>query len=129
MTFFINGAFAPTPEDAAQLAARGVAMETVTVAEVAGKADVRLADGRTVNLAGLFLAPRTAPASPLAEQLGCALEEGPTGPFVAIDAMKGTSVPGVFACGDVARPAGSVSLAVGDGALAGAAAHQSLIFG
>jgi thioredoxin reductase len=36
-------------------------------------------------------------------------------------------VPGVFCCGDLARPAGNVALAVADGALAGIAAHRSLI--
>jgi thioredoxin reductase len=38
-------------------------------------------------------------------------------------------VPGVFACGDAARAAGNVALAVGDGAMAGAAAHRKLMFG
>lgn len=42
--------------------------------------------------------------------------------------MKATSVPGVFACGDLARPVGTVALAVADGALAGTAAHASLVF-
>jgi len=37
-------------------------------------------------------------------------------------------VPGVFACGDVARAMASLSLAIGDGALAGAAVHRSLVF-
>jgi thioredoxin reductase len=64
----------------------------------------------------------------LAEQLGCAFEQGPLGPFLQTDAVKETTVPGVFACGDAARAAGSVALAVGEGALAGTAAHQSLIF-
>jgi len=34
----------------------------------------------------------------------------------------------VFACGDAARAAGSVALSVGDGAMAGAATHRSLMF-
>ena len=42
--------------------------------------------------------------------------------------MKATSVPGVFACGDLARAMGNVALAVGDGALAGTAVHASLVF-
>ena len=39
-----------------------------------------------------------------------------------------TSVPGVFACGDVARVPHSVSLAVGSGAMAGAQVHRSLLW-
>ena len=43
--------------------------------------------------------------------------------------MKATTIPGVFACGDAARAFGNVAFAVGDGAQAGAATHQSLMFG
>jgi thioredoxin reductase len=67
-------------------------------------------------------------ASPLAAQLGCAFESGPTGDFISVDAMCQTSVPGVFACGDAAVAAGNVAAAVGDGARTGVAAHHSLIF-
>jgi thioredoxin reductase len=128
-TFFTNDAFAPDEEQLAQLAARGVTVERTPVAAVTGHADLRLADGRIIALAGLFTATSTRPASPLAEELGCALEQGPLGPYVRTDPMKETSVSGVFACGDLARGAGSVSLAVGDGALAGSAVHRSLVFG
>jgi len=62
------------------------------------------------------------------EKLGCEFEEGPLGPFIQTNMMKQTSVPGVFACGDAARAMGSVALAVGDGAMAGSGAHQSLMF-
>lgn len=126
-TFLLNGAFEPDEEQRAQLAARGVAIETTPVARLSGEADVELADGRRLTFAGIFTAPRTEPSTDLAQQLGCAFEEGPAGPFLRTTIMKETTVPGVFACGDVARAAGSVSWAVGDGALAGAAAHQSLI--
>jgi thioredoxin reductase len=68
-------------------------------------------------------------ASPLAEQLGCEFDESPAGPFIRRDAMAATTVPGVFACGDAARPFGNVAMAVGDGALTGAATHRSLIPG
>jgi pyruvate/2-oxoglutarate dehydrogenase complex dihydrolipoamide dehydrogenase (E3) component len=72
--------------------------------------------------------PRTRPALALSESLGCALDEGPLGPFFRTDETKETTVRGVFACGDVARGMGSVAFAVGDGARAGMAAHQSLLF-
>ena len=87
-----------------------------------------LKDGRRLSMNGLFTQPRTQPASPLAQQLGCAMEDGPMGPFVKVNAFQETTVPNVFACGDVARAAGSVALAVGDGVLAGFGAHRSTMF-
>ncbi|RCS24495.1 NAD(P)/FAD-dependent oxidoreductase [Phyllobacterium salinisoli] len=128
-SFFINDTFTPDDEQLAQLSARGVTVVSEPVAEITGHADIRLASGRVISLAGLFTAPATRPTSPLAEQLGCALEEGPLGPFITTNAMKETTIPRIFACGDAARAAGSVSLAVGDGAMAGAATHRSLMFG
>ncbi|CAH1668917.1 MULTISPECIES: NAD(P)/FAD-dependent oxidoreductase [unclassified Chelatococcus] len=128
-TLLTNGAFEPTSEQLMELDSRSVTVERTPVARITGGADVELADGRVLSLAGLFTASRTRPSSSLADDLGCALDEGPLGPFLRTDAMKATSIPGVFACGDAARGAGSVSLAVGDGALAGAAVHRSLILG
>ena len=127
VTLLLNGAFEPQPDQLAALARRGVAVERTPVARIEGRADVVLRDGRRLRLAGLFVATRTHIASPLAGQLGCVLETGPLGPYVATDAQKASSVPGVFCCGDMARPAGNVALAVADGALAGIAAHRSLI--
>ncbi|HET9624412.1 MAG TPA: NAD(P)/FAD-dependent oxidoreductase [Kofleriaceae bacterium] len=111
---------------------RGATLEATPVAAIEGddltRPIVRLADGRGVALAGLFVVPRLR-LPPLARALGLALEPGPLGDYVKTDAMtKETSLPGVFACGDVATPAGNVAGAVGDGARAGAFAHQSLIF-
>ncbi|MNT89375.1 hypothetical protein D3C72_2300890 [compost metagenome] len=68
-------------------------------------------------------------ASPVAAQLGCEFEDGPLGCTIKTDFMKATTVPGVYACGDAARQGGSLPLVVGDGTMAGAATHQSLIFG
>ncbi len=68
-------------------------------------------------------------ASPIAQQLGLDMEQGPVGAVIRTDPMKETSMPGVFACGDAARLMASVALAVGDGNLAGAGLHRSLMFG
>src|SRR5690606_29342325 len=127
-TIFLNGAFEPDGEQSGQLRARGVSVERTPILRIKGDADVELADGRTIALAGLFTASRTQPASSIGADLGCDMEEGPLGTFLQTGPTKETNVPGVFACGDAARAAGSVSLAVGDGAMAGGAAHQSLIF-
>ena len=127
-TFFTNGIFVPDRDQDALLSARGVRVEKDRIAEITGHADVVLADGRSIALAGLFTQPKLRITSDWIGKLGCSVEEGPMGSSIVTDAMKQTTVRGVFACGDVARPAGSVALAVGDGAMAGAAAHRSILF-
>ena len=128
-TLLLNDRFEPDGEQLAQLERRDVRIEPGAVTEISGKADVTLEYGKRMGFSGLFVMPRTEPSSPIATALGCEMEEGPMGPFVKTSPTKATSVEGVFACGDAARAAGSVALAVGDGAMAGAAAHQSLMFG
>lgn len=129
-TFFLNDSFAPDDGQSAQLAARGTAIEPTPIARFDGdRAGVLLTDGRRIALDGMFTATRIKPSSPIAEQLGCEMEEGPTGPFIKADAMGATSVPGIFACGDATRPFGSVPQAVGAGNLTGAMTHRSLMFG
>jgi len=129
VTFFLNGAFEPDAAQLAQLEARGVKLVRTPVARIDGVADVVMADGSRHAMAGLFVATRTRLASALAGELGCALDEGAMGPFVRTDEQKASSVPGVFCCGDAGRMAGSVAFAVADGAMAGVAAHRSLMFG
>ncbi|MBE7369007.1 NAD(P)/FAD-dependent oxidoreductase [Ramlibacter pallidus] len=129
VTFLLNGAAPPDLEQAQDLRARGVAVEAAPIEAVDGNADVLLRDGRRLSFDGLFTATRTRPASPLAQRLGCEMEDGPAGQHVRTNAMKETSVPGVFACGDVARAFGNVAMAVGDGAFAGTSIHRSLVFG
>ncbi|TBU82115.1 thioredoxin reductase [Pseudomonas daroniae] len=128
-TLFTNDAFTPDAEQLEQLARRGVVVEPDLVQSISGeRVDINLADGRCVALDGLFVLPRTRQGNTLAEQLGCTLADGPMGRYLQTSETQETSVPGVFACGDTALAAGSVALAVGTGARAGAGAHQSLIF-
>lgn len=128
-TLLLNGVFEPDADQLASLATRGVTVIDEPVLSVGGEqADVTLASGRVIKLAGLFTQPRTRMSSPLAAQLGCEFEAGLTGEFIKVDAMRETSVRGVFACGDASIAAGNVAIAVGEGARSGAAAHQSLIF-
>ena len=126
-TLFTNGVFTPDAEQQAQLDRRGVCMENTMVTRISGeRADLELVDGRVVALDGVFTMSRTR-ISPLAEQLGCELADGPTGAYVHTNETRQTSVAGVFACGDTSLAAGSVALAVGEGVRAGVGAHFSLI--
>lgn len=130
-TLFTQGRFEPDAEQLAHLNARGVTIERQPVVELLGDAPaldaVRLADGRVVSISALFVAPSTRMASPLAEQLGCVFNEGPLGPMIRTDDWKATSIPGLYAAGDAARPMHNATLASADGVMAGVGAHQSLI--
>ncbi|WP_068118360.1 NAD(P)/FAD-dependent oxidoreductase [Tropicimonas marinistellae] len=85
-------------------------------------------NGTSSVFAGVFAAPRVTLADTPAEMLGCAMADGPLGPFVLVGPMGQTSVQGVFAAGDCASPAHSVTPALGAGAMAGVGCHQSLLF-
>ena len=130
VTLFTSGVVAPDDTQRAALEARGVRVETEPVTAVLGDAPqlhgVRLGDGRVVALDALFTASRTRQASPLAEQLGCAFDDGPFGPVIRTGERKETTVPGVFAAGDAARPTHNATWASSDGVTAGIGAHQSL---
>ncbi|WP_172298639.1 NAD(P)/FAD-dependent oxidoreductase [Pseudoruegeria sp. HB172150] len=128
VTLLTNDVFTPDADQRRTFEARGITVEPTPIAALEGSADVRLADGRTLSFAGLFTATRTQPSSGIAETLGCAMDEAPMGTQVRVDEMKQTSLPGVFACGDLSSGMHSVSLAIGAGALAGVMAHRSLVF-
>jgi thioredoxin reductase len=131
-TFYLNGADLGE-EDAAMLARRGVTIEAERVARLVGEgtslSEVELVSGRRRTIAALYLAPESSFSSPLAEQLGLEVEDGPMGPVIRTDGDRMTSVPGVYAAGDIARMSHSVSWAVADGVTAGVSAHRSLVFG
>jgi thioredoxin reductase len=127
-TLLINDSFVPDEAQLSALAGRGVSAEEGRVRRIFGRRPtVELANGRTFEFAGIFTLGRTT-GGPIAEQLGCELKDGPLGKFIGVDEQQQTSVPKIFACGDVARVAGSIALAVSDGSMAGVAAHRSLIF-
>lgn len=128
VTLLANGALKLTQDERDDLTRRGVLIEERPIAVVEGDADARLTDGRMLSFAGLFTASRTAPASPVAQLLGCELEETPLGVQIKVDAGKETTIHGAYARGDAARSAHSLSLAVADGAWAGAQIHRSLVF-
>lgn len=131
-TFFLNGQPSLDGGTMAQLAQRGVVIEETPIAAVEGQerdlSGVRLINGQLVPLAALFLVPRTVFQSPLAEQLGCELKDGPLGKIIVTDETKLTTIPGVYAAGDIARAPHNATFASADGVAAGMSVHKALVF-
>ncbi|MDM5179943.1 NAD(P)/FAD-dependent oxidoreductase [Massilia sp. DJPM01] len=130
VTYCANG-IALDPEQEQVLRARAIRIEHSPVAALGGAAPaldgIVLADGTLVPADAAFLATQVF-ASPLARQLGCAFDEGALGLYVRTNEFQETSVPGVFAAGDVARMWHNATWAAADGVSAGTAAHRPLVF-
>jgi thioredoxin reductase len=116
------------------LAAREVTVRADPVRAVegnsAGLERIVFADGPPLERRALFVHAPTHQRSGLAAQLGCAfLDDG----SVQVDDLGHTSVPGVFAVGDMARrpsmpvPGSLVVIAAAEGAIAAVAIDQELL--
>jgi len=131
-TFFLNGQPEPDATALGELAKRNVHIERSPVTELRGEGTalsvVQMADGRLSRIDALYIGAPTRLNSAVAEQLGCALDDGPLGKIVRTDAMKLTTVPDVWAVGDITRGFHNVTFAVADGVMAGTAAHRALVF-
>jgi thioredoxin reductase len=118
-------------DDARLLARRGVTVEPTPIERLEGEAPTltgaRLTDGRFIPLKAIFVGASVRQSSGFAESLGCEMTDSPMGRIVKVDAHQQTSLPGVFAAGDLARPAGNITLATTDGMLAAHGAFRSLI--
>lgn len=129
-TFFTNGA----EIDEASLTAlkrRNVDIERHAIVGIDGApgqiSSIQLADGRSRPADALFIAPRYRLNSDVATQLGCYIQKGPLGPIITVDDSKATTLPAVFAAGDIARPMHNITFACADGVTAAMAIHRSLV--
>jgi len=131
-TLYLNGAAEPDAASLARLQQREVAIEPTPVSALHGDgarlSAIELVDGRTSGVDALYLGPRTRLNSEIAQQLGCALDEGPFGSVIRTDGDKMTTVSGVYAAGDITRSAHNATWASADGVTAGTAVHRSLVF-
>jgi thioredoxin reductase len=92
------------------------------------KATVRLDSGPDVAVDILFAHPRTKPSASLHESLGLATVDTPTGIVLKVDERRQTSMPGIYAAGDLTTPfLPSVTQASSQGAMAGIFAQQSMV--
>lgn len=116
----------------ADLARRKIAVVDGGIAEIAHHGDhnstVRLHDGSKVSVDILFAHPRNKPSSSLHEALGLATVDTPLGIALKVDERRETSMPGIYAAGDLANPGmPSVTTASWQGAAAGIFAQQSML--
>ncbi|QEN85421.1 NAD(P)/FAD-dependent oxidoreductase [Labrys sp. KNU-23] len=130
--YFTQGRFEPDEELLPLFHARNIEVKRSPIVEILGSGTaietVRSANGLTVPVEAVFTAPRTRLTSPLAEQLGCRIEDGPLGPLISVDDQKRTSIEGVFAAGDVTSMMANATMASAAGVMAGVSAHRSLVF-
>lgn len=128
VTLFLGDLDLP-PETAGQFRALGVTVREGVVRGVSGTdGDLRVdLDGTPVPVQALVVTPYYRARADLFAQLGGALETNPMGEFVPTTTGGATSVPGVFAAGNVASLGAMVQAASGDGVLAGAAINGDLV--
>lgn len=122
-----------TDADRSRLAGAGVAVDERAVSELVSEdgelAAVVFADGSSLARQGLLVATTLHQRSALAAKLGVSFAA--PGPLsveaIEVDAMHRTSVPGVFAAGDVCAQMPQVAAAVAAGSAAAASMMASLM--
>jgi thioredoxin reductase len=115
-------------EEREQLTARAIGIVEGHVAQVVVDRDrlrgVSLEDGRFVPREILFVPPRFVPVNEVLVDLGCAIDESG---WVVTDDTGRTTVPGVWAAGNVRNPRAQVITAAGEGSTAAIALNADLV--
>lgn len=113
----------------AQLEARGIRVEAGTVTKLVVKQEhlcgIELDHGRIVERSAVFVRPANRPhGDGLLAGLGCTVDGAG---FATVDATGRTSVPGVWAAGNVVDPRAQVITAAGAGSAAAIAINAGLV--
>jgi thioredoxin reductase len=130
LVYLVAGTPQPLADDAAALAARGIALEKRVIIEVLGGSDgvtVRYRDGSTDDFHRIFTSPRPEFQDELLHRLDARFAETPRGAVVAVDATGRTSVDGLWAVGNVTDASAKVSMAIGQGSAAAYAVNEDLV--
>ena len=114
--------------DRASLEKLGVRIQDTPIARLEGRKGrlerIVFADGSALDRQGLFFTTGQHPRSPILEKLGCDFDE--RGSVVCADNCA-TSVPGVYAAGDVSRDVQLAIIAAAEGARAALAVNKALL--
>ncbi len=120
------------PEVRADLARRNIPVVDARITGIAHQgghnATIKVDGSADVAVDILFAHPRNKPSTSLHETLGIATVNTPAGIALKVDERRETSVPGIYAAGDLANPGmPSVTVASSQGAMAGISAQQSML--
>ena len=131
LTVFADGHDIP-PDIQADLARRNIPVVDGRIVEIAHHkghiTTVNLDTRRNIAVDILFAHPRNKPSASLHESLGLATVDTPVGIALKVNERRETSMPGIYAAGDLATPLmPSVTLASSQGAMAGIFAQQSML--
>jgi thioredoxin reductase len=129
LVVFTNGSDAVTPAEEAGLGARGVGVDRRAIGDVVGDRSgltgIAMADGSVVARTGGFVRPLWSVPLDFASELGLLVDgDG----FVVVSDGGATSVPGVFAAGDITPPGPQqLIVAAGAGARVAASVNRHLL--
>lgn len=131
LTVFANG-HDIAPDIRADLSRRNIPVVNGRITKIerhgGHNATVKLDIAPDVAVDILFAHPRNKPSASLHETLGLATVDTPLGVAIKADERRETSMPGIYAAGDLANPGmPSVTVASSQGALAGISAQQSML--
>jgi thioredoxin reductase len=129
VTYFSRGMLPPSEDQRAAFAARGIKLDDRPIARVVTVDDAVVAietvDGDRIDIAVVFIAPQPVPRDELLVRLGAARRDD--GAWTAVDATGRTSVPGLFAVGNVVDPMANVPMSMGAGSAVGGALNADLV--
>jgi thioredoxin reductase len=131
VTYFVEGTELPE-NDLEALVVRGVRVETRRIASVVSAGGsltgMKLHDAAEIPVDAVFVRPTPVPADDLLHQLGAETSTDADGiPWTTVDPTGRTSIPGVWAAGNVVAPAATVPVSAAAGSTAGAAINADLV--
>jgi len=133
VTVYLDPAITLSEDDLALFAARGIRLTHGSVASLDVRDDalrsITLADGTRHAVEALAVASRVSPRADMLAGLGLVPVEHPrgVGTHVPVDEFGQTSVPGVWAAGNVSDPMAQVVTSAAQGLMVGAAVNSDII--
>jgi thioredoxin reductase len=129
VTLFSRGELRLGDDTRRDLDARGIAVDDRPVARVViddgSVVAIETTDGERFPADVVFIAPRSIPRDEILVQLGA--HRTADGAWTEVDAAGRTSVPGLFAVGNVVDPMANVPMSMGAGAAVGGALNADLV--